>query len=954
MNKQRYLFFTAFIGISLILFFLYNLITPEFVFSRIPIHKLNPIEVAQKTQSIKTLIGFLALVVFIFPFGFYVAYMLKSTGFLASKVKKIKLISRINRYGEALFKEIKKIPLVAIPILLALLFFPLNGVHTSSDSALYINNALNMLDGHGYVDETLKPILYRGPIFSGLITISFYLFGVSVKHAFWVVRTFYIFNTVIIFLIGEKFYGKKIGMLAALLYLTSYQINNLSSDLGLDIVFPFFVLLYIFFLYLAIEKNSNLYFILSGFAAGIAFLTKELAILFFPLPFLCFIIFKAYRINFEWKGIIYFTVALLAILSPWLIYVYHSSGNFTSLSGLSSSRVVHSFDQSDQIIEHINFLSLIAKYTLPFLNYYTKYVANNFILSPLFAVSWLFLLVRAIISRKKQDLILILSFILFGPVFYFQGAKGWRSGQSAFFYILSFVVIAEFFIAAGNYLINRGIDKFFDREKCQKLKKICMVSLLTIVISFQLIGEKKTVMLWLGITDMGMSYYLKDDFRVEGWHGKELDLVGQWIQKNIPINSKLMIDWYWRSSLYYYTKGNYRLFRIPYRLYPKNIESGRQVSFKSIKRTKPLFIWPHKNDSSSDNYLRVLSEDDLLSEIRNKKTDYVILTYRRKFLTKYFEKNPGFEKLLDLDKIKIFKIHKINTAPGFITSFGTNTIEYFDRVEKRIPQKFRQLITIIIKELDGITADEITKARHGKYPMFMLYDEENLIKKSINAYQEALKQDPNNSSQQIILAELYRTIGNIDKAIEAYKNAIRLDSNNALYHSLYARLFQKLNLFDKAKELYQLAIQLGPENALCHALFADYYIDNNIPDNAIYLYEKAISFEPKNSKYRFKLASLYIQQHNLYRAIKEYLTVIYLGVVEKLWILRPKHGLEDYLVQLYFAPHNALRHGELAKAYAEAGDSNKAIFEYQVASYLDPDNVSYPYHLKKYTAEKQN
>ena len=177
-----------------------------------------------------------------------------------------------------------------ILLAMGLILFPLQEVSTGPDAAWYIANALNIYQGRGYVDTDWTPVLNRGPVFPLLIAASFTLFGPSVLHAIWVVRVFFVLSIVLVYLLGLKFYGKWPGLIAALLVLSSYQINRYASYVLVDVVLPFFILLFIYLLSWAFERKTVRWFLASGVVLGIAFLVKEMAIVFAPIPLLILLI----------------------------------------------------------------------------------------------------------------------------------------------------------------------------------------------------------------------------------------------------------------------------------------------------------------------------------------------------------------------------------------------------------------------------------------------------------------------------------------------------------------------------------------------------------------------------------------------------------------------------------------------------------------------------------------
>jgi len=211
------------------------------------------------------------------------------------KIKTFKSLSDIPFFS--------RIPLWLYILVLGLITFSAHTIFVPSDLEVYSCTALNIHLGKGYVDIDGSPVFFRAPLFPVMIAMSYRLFGISYESAFWVIKVFCILNPMIVYAIGQKFFGKKVGFGAALLVLTSYTISFFSFR-HLDAIWPFFILLSTFFVYLGFEKNKSGFFALAGMSHALAYLVKEVAILFFPLPLLMFFFISDYRKKFYYVFLI--------------------------------------------------------------------------------------------------------------------------------------------------------------------------------------------------------------------------------------------------------------------------------------------------------------------------------------------------------------------------------------------------------------------------------------------------------------------------------------------------------------------------------------------------------------------------------------------------------------------------------------------------------------------------
>jgi len=616
-----------------------------------------------------------------------------------------------------------------IPLLLILLscwIFLIKKVSTSPDSSWYLSNALNIYKGYGYVSSDWGSILTRGPVFATLIAISFWLFGVSLVHAFWVVKIFYVANVLLIYFIGKKLYGKWVGLISSLLILTSFAVNKWSLCLLLDCILPFFLLLAIYLLYIGFDKRNHRYLLLSGLVFAIAYLTKEMTIIFIPLPILACLCIKDFRNKKNIIGIFVLIVVLFGLLSPWLINMYQAKGSLLKTLGAGGPKVakVLTFSQNDATNQKTSLKAI--KYIKWFGNYYYQYFGKQFILAPLFVIAWVFTFIRGIIRREKQDLIMLLAAFLFVPIMLYLGGRGLREGQNIFIYLLSYIAIANFLFIVSNYCFKKLSSLFGKRANGQVILRYGLTGLVSIVLVIQVYDGMEKAGVWLkkkGKSGNIVDYYDVKKFQVGGWHNPIVKEAGEWIGNNVPMGSKLMSDWYWRQSLYFYAGGDYQIFKIPSLVFGKDFSPRRQYDRLSSKIEKPLFLWPNKNETDSDNHLRIIRQDELLFRINRKRADFIIVTYARNFLALYFEANPGFKKIADFGQgqIKIFQVLEAKPLNKFETRFGTVTSNYLKTLKEERPEKLTNLTENLFKERLGFSQEEIAKIYNDQYPLVEIY-----------------------------------------------------------------------------------------------------------------------------------------------------------------------------------------------------------------------------------------
>jgi hypothetical protein len=630
--------------------------------------------------------------------------------------------------------------------IITLALSPLQEVSTGADAAWYIANSLNIYQGRGYVDTDWTPVLNRGPVFPFLIATSFTLFGPSVQHAVWVVRVFFVLSIMLVYLLGLRFYGKWPGFIAALLVLTSYQINRYASYVLVDVVLPFFILLFIYCLSWAFERKTLPWFPASGAILGIAFLVKEMAIVFAPLPFLAMLVSAEHRHRRELLLALVSLGGFGLILLPWVIHVLQVSDDIAWLLGGAGPKVLAALSGSGngggtRLVERL------IRYGGWLVTYYRDTIAANFPLAPFFLIAWIWTLVKGVIDRKPGDKLMLLAFLCFSPIMLFQGKEGWRVGQSLFMAIISYILVArtvwdlvrEGIPRAGSYVERHGgkipvdalqryggallvvllvalqlarpeaigyfvTDTQVGRWGVRALSAIPGVDTALSRLGTQMVGE-------VGRDDSDVERILgSTDFYVRGWHNDTVQEAGQWIANQVRPNTPLISEWQWQSSLYFFAGGDYPIYGIPYQ---RTDQPGESVG------SPVLFLWSYKSPNVYETDLMAMTEGDLLDRLEESGARYVIVTWRRNFLSLYFEAHPGFVKVAEFGdaeesgEIDIFSVEDPYPLEDFPLHLGNDVTGYLQELQATDEAAYQLIAREFFVEQLGWTEEEVQRLMEG-------------------------------------------------------------------------------------------------------------------------------------------------------------------------------------------------------------------------------------------------
>lgn len=219
-------------------------------------------------------------------------------------------------------------------------YFASNGRLHDWDERYHALVAKNM------IEEPFKPMLYKHPVLPydykswdlnhiwlhkqpmtlWMMALSIKIFGNNI----WAVRLVSLLMSMIliyiVYLMGNKLFNQKIGLIAAFLF----AINGFVLEIGsgrastdhVDLTFLFYTSIAIFLAILGAEKKSWIYASLVGFFIGFAILTKWLpALIVLPIWILSCLHYKR-----KWPFIFQSSIVILLLANvialPWQLYIF--------------------------------------------------------------------------------------------------------------------------------------------------------------------------------------------------------------------------------------------------------------------------------------------------------------------------------------------------------------------------------------------------------------------------------------------------------------------------------------------------------------------------------------------------------------------------------------------------------------------------------------------------------
>jgi len=126
--------------------------------------------------------------------------------------------------------------------------------------------------------------------------------------------------------------------------------------------------------------------------------------------------------------------------------------------------------------------------------------------------------------------------------------------------------------------------------------------------------------------------------------------------------------------------------------------------------------------------------------------------------------------------------------------------------------------------------------------------QERKFEPAAEAYQQAIKLQPNNAKANAGLGFAYGAMGRYPEAVEAFKQAIRLQPNAPFPYGGLGTVYHMLQRYQESKEAYQQAIRLKPDLAEAHYGLGRTYLMLGDQDGALEEYNVLKTLDPKSAE----------------------------------------------------------------------------------------------------------
>lgn len=201
-----------------------------------------------------------------------------------------------------------------------------------------------------------------------------------------------------------------------------------------------------------------------------------------------------------------------------------------------------------------------------------------------------------------------------------------------------------------------------------------------------------------------------------------------------------------------------------------------------------------------------------------------------------------------------------------------------------------------------------TKAQPGSraawYCLGISYAQIGQSAKAIEAYQQALRLDPDYAVVWANLGATYSELGQIAKAIDAHQQALRIDPEDVKAWTNLGVAYADSGQFTKAIECHQQALRITPEQAETWGNLGVAYYGADQPAKGVEAFQEALRINPKYAKAWYNLGVAFSVPELRDKAIGAFMEAVrinpeYADAWYNLGVNYAKKGQRDSVLEVY-------------------------------------------------------
>jgi tetratricopeptide (TPR) repeat protein len=286
---------------------------------------------------------------------------------------------------------------------------------------------------------------------------------------------------------------------------------------------------------------------------------------------------------------------------------------------------------------------------------------------------------------------------------------------------------------------------------------------------------------------------------------------------------------------------------------------------------------------------------------------------------------------------------------GEVIGIATLTQENAQNVNFAMPIN---IIKDYIDEDKPSASDKNTgmKSKYNRQAVYWFWQgralsDEKKIEEAIEAYEKAIKIEPEYAEAHNDLGLIYEENGEYKRAVLSYKAAIRINPDYADAYNNLGLVYGKMDDYEREKEAYIETLRIVPDSAVANYNIAFTYRKMKDFKNSLKHYEKAIELAPDYADAYNSMGFTYALLGESEKAIGCYKKAIMINPdfalahynlgVEYAIKREYEKAIESYKEAIRCLPNYADARYDLALAYIAIGDKKKAVEQYELLEKID-------------------
>jgi len=642
-----------------------------------------------------------------------------------------------------------------------LFLFSVTTIKFSPDSITYLN------ESHELYAQGKYSRLYRGPFMALYGAMAIFFSGGNILGILVLPRIAFLLTILSFSILIRSLYGIRSVLYTAIGIIFLPKLHAIGTTYHIDIFVLPPAILATWSLFEAYNRRSVSFAIFSGIFLGIAFLTKEVAVLLTPVWLFGWILFPPY--DRELRKVFLFSIGFLGItVLPWFIHVVNSAG-IEYLIGKNVGKGGGKFSAltTNLLLDPLSwFMQLPARIK----DFYSEYVFSNTRdtindgpYGWLLIFSQIVVFSRALIWRKKEDLFVVGMILTFLPLLIYLGSYFFNPRQSVIIQIFAFASVGcllSTFLAIVNNLCSKfNINPRLPVAKKKTIIYDCWIVAMSVLFILPIPFVTSATRNSFVDGPAAFNFFIESEHRFQptGTLRPVVIEVGKWLKQNLYNDQTVMTTYRRNAKLlksllkknvvpFPVQKSNIKYWRQDYlgdeeKGYPKN----REILIDENDFNNPILIFLNRPslkqwqpcisltnlDKVSDHFCKFyfVDENNLFDEIERQKVTYIVVGPKFNAMTTYYDQSPAFElvyiaetqTVYEEDTVEHAYIYKVignDQLPNFVPVVSSTFPVFLQAYQRLRPEEYSVWKEEILEDKIGLYEETLDQIIQGNATCF--------------------------------------------------------------------------------------------------------------------------------------------------------------------------------------------------------------------------------------------